>query len=153
MSSLLNRQSVSELIEYVDRNVQASGCDHSYRFSTAWAQQHSINWDDLRDALEASSAFCDCEVVLNLEDEPLAVTIIAPDPIEDAGNDWLVPLSFTADSDKTISKVIVSREGIGRNTHTKDGEWLVPAPADTKPPEAREKARAFFHWDRDGSAK
>jgi hypothetical protein len=37
MSFTLDQQSVSDLVDYVDRNVRASGCDHSRRFCAAWA--------------------------------------------------------------------------------------------------------------------
>ena len=54
MSFTLDDQSVSDLIEFVDHNVRASGCDHSLRFSAAWARQRHVNWDDLLDALVLS---------------------------------------------------------------------------------------------------
>jgi len=141
MTFALDRQRVSELVEYVDRNVRTSGCDHSHRFSAAWAAEHAVNWDDLLDALEGNGAFCDCEVVLNIEDEPL--TCHAESPSVDRGNLWLLPPNFTAGPETTTTKVIVSRAGVGRNTHTKDGEWLVPAPADAKP---RKRVRKLVHF-------
>lgn len=53
MSFTLDQQSVSDLLAYVDRKLRASGCDHSHRFSAAWARACAVNWDDLLDALES----------------------------------------------------------------------------------------------------
>lgn len=39
LASTLDRQCVSDLVAYVDRNVRISGCDHSHRFSAAWARR------------------------------------------------------------------------------------------------------------------
>ena len=142
MPFTLDQTSVSDLVKYVDQNVRAGGCDHSHRFSAEWATQHSINWDDLLDGLEAQGAFCDCEVVLNLEDGPLACAVgIRP---ADHENRWLLPSTFSPDASTTTTKIIVSRTGVGRNTHTKDGEWLVPAPLDAKPRKRVRKSVHFF---------
>jgi hypothetical protein len=141
MTFTLDRKRVSNLVEYVDRNVRTSGCDHSHRFSATWAAEHAVNWDDLLDALEGNGAFCDCEVVLNVEDGPL--TCNAESSSVDRGNLWLLPPNFGAGPETTTAKVIVSRAGVGRNTHTKDGEWLVPAPADVKP---RKRVRKLVHF-------
>jgi hypothetical protein len=141
MTFTLDRQRVADLVEYVDRNVRISGCDHAHRFSSAWAAERAVNWDDLLDALEGNGAFCDCEVVLNIEDGPL--TFDSESSSVDRGNLWLLPPNFTAGPKTTTTKVIVSRAGVGRNTHTKDGEWVVPAPADAKP---RKRVRKLVHF-------
>jgi len=141
MAFTLDPQRVSDLVEYVDRNVRISGCDHSHRFSAAWAAERSVNWDDLQDALETNGAFCDCEVVLNLEEGPLSCQ--ATSPSIERGDRWLLPPNFTAGAETTTTKVIVSQTGVGRNTHTKDGEWLVPAPVDAKP---RKRVRKLVHY-------
>src|SRR5260221_12708060 len=99
MSFVLDRHSVSELIEYVDRSLRASGCDHSHRFSAAWAKEREVNWDDLLDSLEATGAFCDCEVVLNLEEGPLLWS--PPSRLVDRGNRWLLPPNVTDDLERT----------------------------------------------------
>jgi len=142
MAFALDQNSVSNLIEFVDRNVQDAGCDHSHRFSAAWAQQSSVNWDDLRDALEAAGAFCDCEVVLNLDAERTLTFDPMPKPADHA-NRWLLPPNFAAGPVATTSKIILSRAGVGRNTHSRDGERLVPAPFDVKP---RNRVRNLVHF-------
>lgn len=141
MSFTLDQQSVSDLIAYVDRKLRASGCDHSHRFSAAWAKACAVNWDDLLDALESRGAFCDCEVVLNLEEGPLTYNP-SLQPV-DRGNRWLLPPGFVAGAQTTTTKIIVSRADVGRNTHTQPGEWLFPAPVDAKP---RKRVRKFVHF-------
>lgn len=103
--------------------------------------ERAVNWDDLLDALEGNGAFCDCEVVLNIEDGPL--TWSDESPSVDRGNLWLLPPGFTAGPETTTTKVIVLRTDVGRNTHTKDGEWLIPAPANAKP---RKRVRRLVHF-------
>ena len=141
MTFTLDQQRVSDLIAHVDRNVRASGCDHSHRFTAAWATQAGVNWDDLLNALEAHGAFCDCEVVLNLEEGPLTHTP-SSNPV-DSGNRWLLPPNFSVGPETTASKIILSRAGVGQHTHTRDGEWLVPAPVDAKP---RKRVRKIVHF-------
>ncbi len=141
MTFNLDSQSVSDLIDFVDRNVRERGCDHSHRFSAAWATARSIDWDDLLDALESRGAFCDCEVVMNLDDQPLAGS---PEK-ESLGSDdrWLLPPKFSATPDAIVNKLILSRANIGKNTHTRDWEWLVPAPVNAKP---RKRVRKILHF-------
>lgn len=128
-------------MEFVDRNVRASGCDHTFRFSSIWASPQGIDWDQLRDAFERQGAFCDCEVAANMGEGPLAY--VTEVPSVDQGNPWLLPPNFVPGSQSTVNKFIFSKAAVGQNTHTKDGEWLVPAPADAKP---RKRVRKLVHF-------
>lgn len=141
MSYELSADHVARMIDFIDQKVREQGCDHSRRFCAKWAQQNAVDWDDLRDALDSAGAFCDCEVVLNIEDGPLSA--IEQPAVADHRNPWLLPAAFTGGSTSSVLKIIVSRPALTRNSYTKDGEWLVPAPADAKP---RKRIRKLVHF-------
>ncbi|WP_013627098.1 DUF2695 domain-containing protein [Rubinisphaera brasiliensis] len=142
MDVVLNANQVTGLVRRVDDEVRASGCDHTHRFTAEWARERSIAWDDLLDALEQNGAFCDCEVALNLEeDRPLSVETHAL--AVEGSNRWLLPPSFTP-SVTVVSKILIAKEGIGKNNHAHDAEWLVPAPFDVKPRKRIRKSVHFF---------
>jgi uncharacterized protein DUF2695 len=151
MAFVLDRERVARLCEFVDQRVQQEGCDHSHRFSRQWAMTESVDWDDLLDILEANGSYCDCEAVLNLpEDEDLCFD---PDKAkQEASNPWLLPPGFSYDQSALFDKRIVSREGVGKNTHTSDGELLVPAPRGAKPKGRVRKAVHFFIGCQSGNA-
>ena len=79
---VLSSQQVTQLIEHVDEHVQAEGCNHTTRFAAHWTVENCVPWQDLQDALDQASLFCDCEIVLNLDlEQPLILnleTLVAP---------------------------------------------------------------------------
>jgi hypothetical protein len=142
MDVVLNENEVTDLVRRVDDRVRASGCDHTHRFTAEWARERSVTWDDLLDALEQNGAFCDCEVVLNLEeDRPLSVETHSV--AVDDSNRWLLPPSFSP-TVTVVSKILIAKEGIGKNNYAHDAEWLVPAPFDAKPRKRIRKSVHFF---------
>lgn len=140
MTFALDENTVSQMIDFVDAHVGRDGCDHTHRFVSQWCQEHNIVWDDLLDALEQRGAFCDCEVVLNLQGSNLSLES-NPDDV-DCENRWLLPPGFTCTLE-TTNRILVARTGIGRNNYATDGEWLVPAPLDAKP---RKRVRKSVHY-------
>lgn len=56
MKTVLPPKRVAELFAFVDRQVQVQGCDHTMRFASRWADDHQIEWQDLRDAFDQASA-------------------------------------------------------------------------------------------------
>jgi len=137
----LSEETVAKMIDFVDRNVRREGCDHTHRFTYQWVQENSINWDDILDTFEQRGAFCDCEVVLNLQGTSL---IYKPEVSEtDIENRWLLPPKFVP-TIKTTDRVLVARDGIGKNNYALDGEWLVPAPQNEKPRKRVRKSTHFF---------
>ncbi len=141
MSFELAAHHVARMIDFVDQMVREQGCDHSRRYCAQWAEQNGFDWDDLRDALDCAGAFCDCEAVLNIEDGPLLATD-RPDLSQNV-NPWLLPAAFNEESMSLVSKILVSRPALTKSAFTKDGEWLVPAPADAKP---RKRVRKLVHF-------
>jgi Protein of unknown function (DUF2695) len=141
MSFELETDKVADLIRFVDQHVRECGCDHTRRFSAEWASHSDVDWDDLQDALDGAGAFCDCEVVLNIEDGALKHD--ESPVIADRGNPWLLPPNFVSSPETVITKILVSRPALTRSAYTKDGEWLVPAPADAKP---RKRVRKLVHF-------
>lgn len=142
MSLTLDASRVESLISFVDRHVRSDGCDHSLRFTEAWANQESVDWHDLLDILEANGGYCDCEVVMNLPD---ATDLQSPAP-ESAQpkNPWLLPPGFECESSAMFTKVIVCQDGLGRNSYATDGELLIPAPKGAKARRRVRKSVNFF---------
>ena len=138
---ILSPRQVTQLIDYVDEHVQADGCDHTTRYANRWAEEQRLPWQDLQDALDKASVFCDCEIVLNLDEEqPLVLELDAPVvPLE---NRWLLPPNFQPKI-ATVEKILVGRAGVGKNNHVSNGEWLFPAPANATP---RRRVRKLVHF-------
>jgi hypothetical protein len=138
---VLSLQQVAHLIDHVDERVQSEGCDHTTRFASRWAEENHVPWQDLQDALDQTSLFCDCEIVLNLDEErPLVLNqdkLVAP-----SENRWLLPPNFQPTITK-VEKILVGRAGIGKNNHVSMGEWLIPAPVDAVP---RRRIRKLVHF-------
>ncbi len=133
---------VKSLVTFVDRRVRSEGCYHTHRATEDWARRNAIDWADLLDLLEAHDAFCDCEVALNLPaggDLELA-SIAGPD---DRGNPWLLPPDFACAESAVFTKVVACRAGLGRNTFSSEGEWLIPAPRGA---EARRRVRKSVNF-------
>ena len=140
MSLTLDEYTVSRMIDFVDAHVRRDGCDHTHRFASQWCRVTGIDWDDLLDALEQRGAYCDCELVLNLQGASLSHESEANDT--DRENRWLLPPDFAC-TIKTINRLLVARGGIGKNNYASDGELLVPAPLDAKP---RKRVRKSVHY-------
>lgn len=138
---VLSPQQITQLLDHVDEHVRAEGCDHTTRFASQWAEENRVPWQNLQDALDHACVFCDCEIVLNLdEDQPLVLnqdTLIAS-----TENRWLLPPNFQLKV-TTIEKVLVGRAGVGKNNHVSAGEWLIPAPIDAVP---RRRMRKLVHF-------
>jgi hypothetical protein len=142
MPVVLEQAQVEALCDFVDDHIEQEGCDHSLRFTQAWAQARDMSWDDLFDALSARGGRCDCEVVLNLDiDEALVFeppVVTAPDD-----NRWLLPPGWAPGGDGRVTRMVISRDFL-RKTHSRDGEWLIPAPPGAKP-RKRMLARQHFY--------
>ena len=141
MPPVLTLDDVDNLLSSVESSIRDSGCDHSLRFTKQWATEREINWGDLVDILEANGAFCDCEVVLNITEDsildlPQDVTYDTKD------NPWLIPQDFIPKTD-IFTKQLVCRHSISNNTHSDDGEILVPPPQTSKP---RKRMRKSVHY-------
>jgi hypothetical protein len=138
---LLSPQQITQLIDHLDNRVQSEGCDHTTRFASRWAEENRVPWQDLQDALDQAGLFCDCEIVLNLDEgQPLVLNqdkLVAPPE-----NRWLLPPNFPSTITK-VEKILVGRAGIGKNNHVSEGEWLIPAPVDAVP---RRRIRKLVHF-------
>ncbi len=139
---VLSPRQVTHLIDHVDEHVQSEGCDHTTRFASRWAEQNRVPWQDLQVALDQASLFCDCEIVLNLEEgQPLVrkkdKLVASPE------NRWPLPPNFQPTITK-VEKILVGSAGFGKNNHVSDGEWLIPAPVDAVPRRRIRKLAHFF---------
>lgn len=140
METVLDQDAVQVLVDYVDLGVRREGCDHTFRFSRVWAQESGECWDDILDVLEAVGVYCDCEVLLNISGGPLVID--DADHGASPSNRWLLPVDFEYSVVET-DRILVAKQGVGRNNHAVEGEWLVPAPMDAKP---RKRVRRSVHY-------
>ncbi|MCG7989595.1 MAG: DUF2695 domain-containing protein [Candidatus Thiodiazotropha lotti] len=67
----LEENELSLLIDYVDRQVQENGCHHDHRHTKEWLSDSGHNVNEVLAALMAHGGFCDCEVVMNVEEDSI----------------------------------------------------------------------------------
>jgi Protein of unknown function (DUF2695) len=60
----------ASLAQAIHAGLREHGCDNTLRAARAWARRATVRWGWLRAVLEDRGGFCDCEVVLNVLDEP-----------------------------------------------------------------------------------
>lgn len=65
----LDEGELNDLLNWVDTEVQSSGCDHTHRHTRTWLQEHEHPSTRTIGALMALGGFCDCEVTMNVETE------------------------------------------------------------------------------------
>jgi hypothetical protein len=68
---VLDEAQLSDLLDYLDDQVAEAGCDHTLRFTEAWASAHRIESSDLVQSVQHFGGYCDCEVVANIEPESI----------------------------------------------------------------------------------
>jgi hypothetical protein len=56
------------LFNAVDAQVEASGCDHTLRFTESWIAEHKQPAEKVLTWLREHGGFCDCEVLANAAD-------------------------------------------------------------------------------------
>jgi hypothetical protein len=62
----LTPEQLDHLHDFLEQQVEADGCDHTLRFTVAWAKARRKSITRLLEALEVFGGYCDCEVVLNV---------------------------------------------------------------------------------------
>lgn len=65
----INRSQLATLVEFVDAQVLADGCDHTPRHGKRWAYEQGISWEALGEGLRQLGGWCDCEIVMNCHPE------------------------------------------------------------------------------------
>lgn len=63
----LDRPALDALLDHLDERLSGEGCDHTLRFTQAWAEQEGRDWQPLADALHEAGGYCDCEVLANVD--------------------------------------------------------------------------------------
>jgi hypothetical protein len=66
---VLDEAQLSDLLDYLDDHVAEAGCDHTLRFTQAWASERGIQPSALVRSVQQFGGYCDCEVVANVEPE------------------------------------------------------------------------------------
>ena len=64
---LLSLEQVASLFEYLEEQLDGSGCDHSSRHTQKWLDMNVPNDDHEKvlAELEDMGGYCDCEVLMN----------------------------------------------------------------------------------------
>ena len=68
---ILDEPQLSSLLDYLDEQLQVARCDHTLRFTEAWAAEHSVDATALAASVEKFGGYCDCEVLANVEPETI----------------------------------------------------------------------------------
>jgi len=63
----INRSQLAALVESVDAQVLADGCDHTTRHAQRWAYEQGITWEALGEGLRQLGGWCDCEIAMTEE--------------------------------------------------------------------------------------
>lgn len=63
----LEENELKDLLNWVDAEIQISGCDHTHRLTRTWLAEHGHSPTRTLGALMALGGFCDCEVAMNVE--------------------------------------------------------------------------------------
>lgn len=64
---MLNREQVSELIEYVDEKLADRVCDSTLKYARKWLEGRDLDVESCVKWLNKNGAYCDCEVLFNLD--------------------------------------------------------------------------------------
>ncbi len=65
-----SKEALLNLIDELDVRLSAMPCDHSLRFTLAWADKMGVERDALVSWTRDHGGFCDCEVLANVPDNP-----------------------------------------------------------------------------------
>jgi hypothetical protein len=57
-----------KLFNALDQQLSSTPCDHSLRFTLAWAGKAGVDPEKLIDWTRENGGYCDCEVLLNVPD-------------------------------------------------------------------------------------
>lgn len=67
----LEEKELGLLIDFVDNQVRENGCHHDHLNTKKWLFTTEYNSNEVIAALMAHGGFCDCEVVMNVEEESI----------------------------------------------------------------------------------
>lgn len=70
-SMILDESQLSTLLDYLDERLAADRCDHTLRFTEAWAAEHSVDASAVTASVRNFGGYCDCEVLANVEPESI----------------------------------------------------------------------------------
>ena len=56
-----------KLFDHLDQKLTREGCDHTLRFTLAWAAGEGLDGDRIAAWTREYGGFCDCEVLANVE--------------------------------------------------------------------------------------
>jgi hypothetical protein len=65
----LEEEELELLLDWVDSQIEAKGCDHTHKFTKQWLENNNHPTTRITGALMALGGICDCEVAMNIEPE------------------------------------------------------------------------------------
>jgi hypothetical protein len=70
-----------ELFQHILKQLSKKTCDHTLRYTKAFAEKHGLDFADLKDRLSYAGGYCDCEVLLNAEDNIFGDEVIGHETV------------------------------------------------------------------------
>lgn len=65
----LEKEELENLLDWLDEKISEKGCAHNYALAREWLSSKSVDTSITLMALMAKGGGCDCEIVLNVEEE------------------------------------------------------------------------------------
>lgn len=66
---VLEPAQLKALLDFLDEELAKSGCDETLRLTLAWAREHHVASEGLKESLAYFRGGCDCEVLANVDPE------------------------------------------------------------------------------------
>ena len=63
----ISRDLFEELFDFLDRQIEKNGCNHSVEITTSFLNERNILSEPVLNWLEEHGGYCDCEVLMNVE--------------------------------------------------------------------------------------
>ena len=64
----LSRELFFDLFDFLDVELETQACQDDFLLTQTFLEKHNVEIETVRDFLEANGAYCDCEVLFNVEE-------------------------------------------------------------------------------------
>ena len=71
----VNQEVFKHLFDYLDAQLQLHGCNHTDMLTREFLANNCVKTEEVIEWLNEHGGFCDCEVLLNVEDEFLNMRV------------------------------------------------------------------------------
>jgi len=63
----MDRNLFDNLFDYLDEQIEESGCSHTLKITTLFLNENNISIEPVLTWLEKHGGYCDCEVLMNVQ--------------------------------------------------------------------------------------